>query len=300
MELSLSLPFAADVDADDVAAASTLSPAAAPTEAYTSAPADSMAPSAAADAADSMAAPASPSAPVPVVRPILRGRIVEAPAAAVGAGAAAAAAGTTYAWEGRWAMAENDVVWSDFRYTFRISSAQPAPAAAGSAGGAVPAHLRLPSSPEHPPVGAPMAGYFMMAGPEGKSAKHTEPKVLLRLGGTPPPDAPEEVTLADGSVVTAMSGGLLGVRGEGAFAGNKYALAGVYHPPTGTAWVRKVYAVAAASRPKPPPSVKKERTTPQAAAAAAAAAALGTAGAASAAASPSAADLGPREKRQVC
>jgi hypothetical protein len=234
----------------------------------------------------------APAAPPPL-RPILRGRISEALSSSFGAGASAAP-GTSYVWEGQWAMAESDTVWSDFKYSFRTSDKQPVQLPPSHV---MPANPRLPSAPEHAVVGAPMNGYFFLAGPTGP-VKNNEPKITFKIGGPLPADAPTAVKLPDGSMASGSA--LVGITGDGVYNSLRYTLAGAYHPPTGTAWVRKCYgpvkgAASGGSSTKAKSTSATFGSIPKKAGAAGAAGGFGPAAAAGGAGFTD----GPREKRQV-
>lgn len=195
------------------------------------------------------APPAVSTAPAPVFRPVLRGKLFEVPTSGGGFGS-----GVTYAWEGRWAMSETDSVWGDFRYTMRVSGQQAVPLPPAHV---MPLNPRLPSAVEHPPVGGPMAGQFMMLGADGKSWTGIKDKVTFKIGGPLPAEAPQSVTTLDG--VTVGGGSLVGITGEGALQNAvRYELRGSYHPASGTAWVVKVMASAPGTpKPRPPPGERK-------------------------------------------
>lgn len=201
----------------------------------------------------STGAGAAAAAPVPVFRPILRGKLYETPSAS-GAGS-----GVTYAWVGRWAMSESDSVWGDFQYTMRISGQQAVPLPPAHV---MPLNPRMPSAVEHPPVAGPMVGHFMMLAPDGKTWNGIKDKVTFRIGGPLPPEAPTSVSTQDGVAVGA--GALVGITGDGALPNAvRYELRGAYHPASGTAWVIKVMtSTPGTPKPRPPPGERKPRAAP--------------------------------------
>jgi hypothetical protein len=175
------------------------------------------------------------------LRPVMRGRIM--PAAGV-------LKPGTYLYDGVWAMAETDTVWSEFKYNFTVSTKQalpPPPPAPMPDGTGVVFNPLLPYSKAHAAVNTIMSGYFLLqAVPPVPGAaavtavqRHVDKEVKLRIGGPVPFDAYIPPQSHDGKAIPYDS--LVGITGEGSFSSMKYLIAGAYHPPSGTAWLRKVY-----------------------------------------------------------
>ena len=184
-------------------------------------------------------------------------------------------------WVGRWAMNDNpNEVSSDFGYYFTLPDAygQQLPP-----GHVVPAVPLLPSSPEHPIVSMPYAGYYKMwVAPDRPPAHHEEGDAkgsssgssksggsksgggkgsfVLRIGGPVPTDEViPKIVLPDGSEPPASA--LLGIRATGFSAAlkKKFELIGAYHPPTGTAYALKVFE---AIKPQGTPRVRAPAPAP--------------------------------------
>lgn len=222
----------------------------------------------------STAAVAPPTtAAVVVARPILRGRITEAASLRPG----------MHNFEGEWAMAEMDTIWSHFKYTFTLPSTPPTFTLPP---GVTPVNPQLPSAVDHRQVSGPMTGYFNMLDVEGQPpSRKDERGITVRIGGSLPAEAPTTVTTAEGVQVPTTA--LIGINGEGSYRGSKYTLAGAYHPASGTAWLRKVYeplrtalskAATAPGMGTPAASKSKKPATPSGAPTSAAAAAMVAAG----------------------
>jgi len=156
----------------------------------------------------------------------------------------------TYLYEGQWAMVETDTVWSEFKYNFTVSSKQtlpPPPPAPLPDGTGVVFNPLLPYSLAHAAVHTSMSGYFHMQtvppmpGVTTPVAvhRHVDKEVKLKIGGPVPFDAYMPSHTYDGKPIAGDT--LVGIMGEGSFQSMKYLIAGAYHPPSGTAWLRKVY-----------------------------------------------------------
>jgi hypothetical protein len=114
---------------------------------------------------------------------VLRGRVVSL----AGPGGVGLGAGSPLlVFEGHWAMQEEDRLWSEFRYSFKLPATAhlhqgpylPPP-------GVVPVNAALPSAPLHAQIGAPMSGFFLIQDIKGPQ-KMTEKDVRVKFGGGGP------------------------------------------------------------------------------------------------------------------
>lgn len=198
----------------------------------------------AAAAAPPAPAPApAPAGPAPIIRAILRGRVSMQQTGTT-------AASTQYVYEGQWASSDVDPVTSEFKYTFKLPATAHAPMLPS---GYVPRNPGIPSTTDDAPVGAPMTGSFALKMTADSSKNIREEGVTLRIGG-PLPEAHPALVPADAAPGSgpAAASSLIGVNGSGRNQFGAFALAGAYHPPSGTMWVHKTYLPAAAKKEEGP------------------------------------------------